>query len=412
MRQVDERPQVVFGEKGTVNKPGKVAVILRPSKTWTLVNYPQIKSWLLLGLSFFLFGDHDCQAQEVIDGPDGRKIILYPNGTWVPYGQNDERSTYSPDSLDLAQNMAELKAAEAQEKQLSLKLIRKRMEVANLKSEMDRLQSLTNVTEQELIEAQNRFSIAKQREAAFQDSLNLAKDWTLLLEGVTYLNRGMRARAIERWKESHQVGDYAPKKANSGTPVRDTRDTRDTREYVEENQVQDLMLSPPERPCAFLVSDQTKPSSGQRRDVRPEVLFFHTDPGLENHFKKQDLITGYVNLSSFSAGKQWLVLEIAIASRQAPKLFGKMKENDLIRFKTIKGDEIRLLSNSFDGGYWDELRQAYIYRNQYALGAKEYKLLSEGELDAILVRWSKVQEEYQIYDVDLIARQFACLTNG
>ena len=341
-------------------------------------------------------------SQEVIDGPDGKKIILHPDGTWEPFGGEGERSAFIPDSVELVKNFAEINAAQQVERQLSLELIQKRVELAGLEGELFHLQSLSGVAEQVIYDLRSKVTNSKVKVAELGADLEKAKSWSDLLESIAYLTPGLRQRAIESWQRKQPSTNLTDSVEGIGI-------INQNKEYATYSQAEDVMISPPTEPCNFIFSGQDIHLGKKRKDIQPEVLFSFTDPGLEAHFKKQDLIVGMVHLTSLSAGMQVLNLEIAVASKQAQRLFGRMKENDFIRFNTIDGKEIKLLSKNSDGGKWDEARQAHIYRVQYPIGAKEFKLLSKSELDRIQVRWSNVKEAYEILDVDVVARQFACL---
>lgn len=350
---------------------------------------------VILFLSILIFGGVSASfSQEVIDGPDGKKIILYKDGTWEPYGVDGDRAAFTPDSVELEKNLAEFRDAQQNQKRLSLELIQKRIEVARLELELANFEAKDGVAEQVIFDLRNKASIAKQKMIDLELSLKQSKRWTALMERVVYLSSGLRQKTIETWKKNNFI---------------DSNPVQRRKQYVAYSAEKDVMLTPPEKPCEFIFSGVDRQMGRKRQDVRPAVLFSYSDPGVESHFLKNDLIVGRVHLTSLSAGRQLLNLEISIASKQAPKLFGGIKPNDFIRMKMIDGQQLKLLNNDSDGGKWDEVRQAYVYRIQFPIGAKEYRILSKSELDKVEVRWSNVKEEYEVLDVDILKRQFACL---
>jgi len=345
---------------------------------------------------FILLGNISLLAQEVVNGEDGNKIIFYPDGTWQPYGKDGERKTYQPDSTQYQKNLSEFLETQRKERELSLELIKKRIELTTFESELALLNTKAATAEQVVFDMRQKIRLAQERIDNLETSLVRAKEWTKVMEGSLYLAEEPRERRLEEWRSQTTV-EYNQSK-NNGFYLYTAKD--------------DLMLNPPESPCNFIFSGTDIATGKKRQDMRPEVLFSYTDPGLESHFKKQDLIEGRVNLTSLSAGFQVLNLEISVASKQAPTLFGLVKKNDFITFKTIDGHDFKLINSSMSAGKWDERRQAYVYRLQYRIGSKENKWLSKLELDTIEVRWSNVKESYQILDVDVLSRQFACLINN
>ena len=186
----------------------------------------------------------------------------------------------------------------------------------------------------------------------------------------------------------------------------------DRKRYVKYSPAADVVLNPPMPPCIFEERAKGKANARQRKDLQPALIFSFTDPALEPYFKKGDLITCSASLTSVTGGIIMLNLEIAIASKQAPQLFGALRQGDYITIAGLDGSKIRLVSKKSDAGRWEPRLQAQLYRTQYQLGAKDIKLLEEMELDTINIRWSKVQEEYQIFDVEILSRQLRCLLAG
>lgn len=337
-------------------------------------------------------------SQEVVTGPDGKKIILYADGTWEPYGQDGEREVFTPDSVELERNLFEFNSAKQAERQLSLQLIQKRLEVTELKGKVEDLESKAGVAEQMVADFRNKLKIARSRERELEVQLQEAKQWSQLMERLVYLSKGFRDKEISLWKKENQS-----KKMESESIASQTKS------YLNYSPSKDVTINPPEKECEFIFSGVDSKVGKRRQDIHPEIIFSYTDPGLEGHFKKQDLITGRVNLTSFSAGREVLNLEVSIASKQAAKMFGSISPNDYIRIKTLDGQDIVMVNQNSDKGRWDERRQAHIYRLQYPIGAKEQRLLSNSEIDKVEVRWSNVKEEYEVLDVDVLIRQFACL---
>ena len=121
-------------------------------------------------------------AQEVVTGEGGEKIILYPDGTWRPFdpeNKNGGQGMFRPSEETLTKNLAEQQEAEVERKQLSLRLIRKRLEVAELEVALAKLKSQEKLEPQALATAEEKLRVAQGQEASLADAVDHAKRWSV-----------------------------------------------------------------------------------------------------------------------------------------------------------------------------------------------------------------------------------------
>ena len=115
------------------------------------------------------------------------------------------------------------------------------------------------------------------------------------------------------------------------------------------------------------------------------------------------------SLSSVSGGAMFLNLYFTIASKDAPKLFGGFEKGTVINLKFLDGDNLAIINNRTDPGIYEPGNQYVTFRAQCNLGANIQEEISKKSLDKIRVTWQTGYEDYEVYDVDLLKREFKCL---
>ena len=349
-------------------------------------------------------------AQEIIRNEEGRSIVVFPDGKWKYYEQDSTRggdlakaSVFTPEDPQLQANRKRYEAAKNFEKQLALELIRVRLEIVTIEQELTGLQERgreaplqTNI----FTEARLRKALARQEELL--KNYELAKNRTLLLEQIIFYPADIYAKKLAGWEKEHSKGNSSVTASGSQNP----RYTE--KKYRNYDPSADVLLNPPVIPCQ--VQFEGKDASGSlRRDMKPGIIFTRTDPGLREHFQQNDFIVGQGYLTKISGGIRVFTLEVIVATQRAPELFGVFRHRDFIELQLLDGNVLRLFNNLNDPGQWNPTARAYVYRAQYLLGMKDEKMLRSSELDLVHIRWSKVQEEFLVYELDFFKRQFECL---
>jgi len=150
-------------------------------------------------------------------------------------------------------------------------------------------------------------------------------------------------------------------------------------------------------------------ATGRRRiELRPSLLFTHTDPDLRPYFKDKDLITCYGRLSKIGP-YIYLTVNFHIASSHSQNNFGLLQEGSLFRLKLFDGEFVSLYNIKADKGHIDPYSGHTIFTGQYALGKTEIKKISHAELDKIRVLWGTGYEDYEVYHMDILIKQINCL---
>lgn len=198
-----------------------------------------------------------------------------------------------------------------------------------------------------------------------------------------------------------------PKQANSNLPT--TRKRMAAQDYASYNVKADQYVNPVAKPCNLEFNGTDEFTGKSRKDHAPELLFFYTPEAMYKFYPDQDYMNCKASLSSVSGGAMFLNLYFTIASKDAAKLFGGFEKGTVINLKFLDGDNLVIINNRTDPGIFDSGNQYVTFRAQCNLGANIQQEISKKSLDKIRVTWQTGYEDYEIYDVDLLKREFKCL---
>lgn len=146
-----------------------------------------------------------------------------------------------------------------------------------------------------------------------------------------------------------------------------------------------------------------------RLDTRMDLLFAFTSENMRTYLKGKEAVEARAGLTYLESGFYIFNLEIKLAIANAPKLYGSLPVRGQFVFHFLDGSQVKLRMNKEVVGVFDDIEKTYLYEVEYPLAAKTIKQLKIKELDQISIDWSTGKEEYEIYDVDFLIRQFACL---
>ncbi len=171
----------------------------------------------------------------------------------------------------------------------------------------------------------------------------------------------------------------------------------------------DVLLNPLKIPCSIEYAGLDEFTGKNRKDHSAQNLFFHTPESLSKVFQDKEYMTCDASLSSVTGGALFLNLYFSIANRDASKLFGGFEKGTVINLKFIDGDNFAIINNRTDPGLYDPKLQSVIFRAQCNLGAGIQEKIAKKSLDKIRVTWQTGYEDYEVFDVDLLIRQYKCL---
>ncbi|MFK7935968.1 MAG: hypothetical protein AB8G22_20815 [Saprospiraceae bacterium] len=180
-------------------------------------------------------------------------------------------------------------------------------------------------------------------------------------------------------------------------------------DFVQYDPAQNTFLNPPDYKCKIEFTGIDRFSGKARTDLKPEPLFYYTDEQLRPYLKDKDYLTAEVYLSRLEGGYHFLTLVIKIASKNAQLEYGNVERGSLLSFRTLEGKTIKVQANKTAAGQYNLHDDSFTYRIQYVLTGGAKKMLEEELIDQVRLTWSRGYEEYEVFEVDLIQQQFACL---
>lgn len=181
---------------------------------------------------------------------------------------------------------------------------------------------------------------------------------------------------------------------------------KETNIYLQQKS-HDLLRWPPDYSCDDIDATKKSPYAS----TTPRMLFAHTDADLERFFPNRSFITGFASLAQTNAGYKIMDLTVSVLTPKAADIFGSIEAWSYLVLDFLDGTTLSIQNIMADTGSWNVSTQSYHYTARYVIGQKEERLLRSKELDKILVRWSKVQDQYEIFELDFFINQFYCLEN-
>ncbi len=200
--------------------------------------------------------------------------------------------------------------------------------------------------------------------------------------------------------------DSTTASATSPTPTASPQRQRPTfRKYDPRD---DVLLNPPMPPCALTVDTRDEFSGERRREVAREELFRYTNPALRPYLQGREHIVAYASVAQ--AGKLvYLQLTFVVQDANAKRTFGSLPKNSAALLKFLDGETLLLSNLRADEGRAGDDKITHTFVGQYALDASAVKKMQRSLLDKMRIAWSTGYEDYEVHQVDLIARQLRCL---
>ncbi len=167
--------------------------------------------------------------------------------------------------------------------------------------------------------------------------------------------------------------------------------------------------NPPNPPCTFVYSGVDEFTQKEKRQLTAELLFTQTDKRLKPYMKNKEYVTCRGFLTSLSGGFRYLTLEFDIASRTARQEYGHLKSGSLLNIKLLNGETVSLFSQGDSPGTIGT-GQTTTYSVKYPLDFQKEKIFKKSEIDMVRVVWSTGFEDYEVYNIDFMIKQLACLS--
>lgn len=399
-------------------------------------------------------------AQTISENTQGETIVLFPDGSWRYYDENDPedqslmqrylRSLSQTPNNQAAGDFAQLgadtateewnfesesKLNEEQSRQVAIRSAESALarEAHAVKHEIDATEKRKRVQEQienlkrkgsssEMIGfLKNKLKELEIKERSAKKRRDEASKEARLYERMVYMSEKKRKKLLAKMEEEKSkpqefsiVNDVETAiKENPAAPARSNTANEKPRAAFAAFPPERLVINTPPAPDCTIAFDGTDKFSGKRRrDIAPQHFFSHTNDRLRAYFKNKDRIECEANVSAVSGGYKFLSISVYINDEKAQRNYGSIEKGSLLSVKLIDGTNVILTNNKTDLGIVDQVNQRVVYRAQYMIGPDQEKAFKKTEIDMVRIVWSSGYEDYEVFETDFMMNQFACLNRG
>ncbi len=159
----------------------------------------------------------------------------------------------------------------------------------------------------------------------------------------------------------------------------------------------------------FVKYDAYDRLSGKRiTELKPEEIFSFTHEKLKPYFTDRPFLTCFGALSRKSSD-YFLQLKFAVDTKYIKTGYNGLSVNSMLRITLIGGDKVYLKNIYNDLGTRDVSGKMVTYKGLYPISKADLKILRKTELDKMGVEWNGGVEEYEVYNIDFLIKQFSCL---
>ncbi len=163
------------------------------------------------------------------------------------------------------------------------------------------------------------------------------------------------------------------------------------------------------RHCNFAFEGVDPMSGVVKRELPAEVLFSMTPDVLRPHLQGRPYLMCSGHMTSIAGGFRYLTLTIRVASRNAIREFGHIRQGSPMVLTLINGQQLSLHAQADDHGMVEVATGDRVYRVTYAVDYTKEKLLLRSPLDRIRLTWSTGYDDYAVHHVNFILDQLRCL---
>jgi len=149
--------------------------------------------------------------------------------------------------------------------------------------------------------------------------------------------------------------------------------------------------------------------SGKRiTELKLEDIFSFTHEKLKPYFTDRPFLTCYAGLSR-KKDEYFLQLKFNVDTKYIKTGYNGLSSNSMLRVTLIGGEKVYLKNIYNDLGTRDVEGKIVTYKGIYPISKNDLKLLKKTELDKMGVEWNGGVEEYEVYNIDFLIKQFECL---
>ncbi len=140
-----------------------------------------------------------------------------------------------------------------------------------------------------------------------------------------------------------------------------------------------------------------------------ESVFFTYQPDYVPFVNDKAYMTGSTFFTLVEGGQYFLNLNIRIQTDKPRRDYGYLERGSRLFITFMNGDELVLMNNLLNLGSFNRKKGVVLFRGQYSLNVYAQNKIKKNPIDKIRIEWAKGYEDYDIYYVDLLQKQFNCL---
>lgn len=370
----------------------------------------------------------DIPAQEIRSVEDGKKVIVYPDGTM----QNFPSFGVPSDALFDLKDSPNYKPTETSGKypvytgtvlpmnnvyvntdEDARKIFIRRMQIAQDAATIADQRAKEAIQQRQKLERELQNSQAQNSSEEALRQLKLRLDAARKTENETQQEIVQARQEASKADEMTRKGDFL----NELAKVQRTKIQQPTNsEALEDDFYRNIFAldeangnqKTPVQNCQTAYEGKDETSGQLRRDLQQQLLFTYTDERLRPYLKNKE----YLRCDGFltaMGGFRFLSLQFTFAYPNAREAYGFIEKGSVLIIKLLDGSFVSLPSMRMDKGSYDTEKEMLTYNVYYPLDRSQINLLRRGEIDSIIMFWSSGYEEYPVYNVNFFANQFSCL---
>lgn len=347
-----------------------------------------------IGLIALVFVSSALCAQVEATDSQGRKILLMPDGS---YKFVDAKTTTPPAATAKNNNVIQsLDKVEKQKKEAEKKEKEAKEKLAKDQAKAEKELKEKLAKEQAKTEKEAKEKLAKEEAKKLKEAKELAE-------------KQAKLAANQKTKNPVATKTPTPPQPKKTEPVKEPIKAKEATATAAPKKE----ITPTLPPTRNIFNDCQVASSfideftGIKKTVLEEALFFSYTPAeYEKFMDGTDFMDVYATLTK--EGENYsLTLNYVIDSPQGRAAFGALEEKP-INLVFMSQESLLLEPIQVSGAKLTQDKKT-IFQGIYMIDAKTAKQIKNNELDKILSSWQNAELEFDIFDLDFLARRLDCL---
>lgn len=161
--------------------------------------------------------------------------------------------------------------------------------------------------------------------------------------------------------------------------------------------------------CVIEFDDFDKLTKTRIIGMKSERLFTFTHERLQDVFVDKPFMIAEGALSRNNKNQYFLILTFTVDNKYVKTGYNGLSVTNKLRLTLINGELVFLDNILNESGKIDKSSGYITYKGIFPVSKASIKLLRKYELDKIGVMWNGGFEEYSVYNLELLKKQFQCM---